>query len=51
MRVSLSIDCDGDAFHVADPATSGVVTASTGGGQAHSNVQPSFVVKVWKRTA
>jgi hypothetical protein len=26
-------------------------TGSTGGGGAHNNIQPSFVVYVWQRTA
>ena len=30
---------------------SGLSTASTGGGGAHANVQPYFVVYMWKRTA
>jgi microcystin-dependent protein len=30
---------------------SGLNTASTGGGGAHSNVQPYIVVYMWKRTA
>jgi hypothetical protein len=33
------------------PATSGVVTGSTGGGGAHPNLPPYIVVYMWKRTA
>ena len=32
-------------------ATTGITIASTGGGGSHSNVQPYFVVYIWKRTA
>lgn len=32
-------------------ATTGITIGNTGGGQAHSNVQPSFACFVWKRTA
>lgn len=33
------------------PASWGVSTQATGGGQAHTNVQPYLVVKFWQRTA
>lgn len=36
--------------HVSGSNSDGV-TQSTGGGQAHNNLQPYIVVRMWKRTA
>ena len=37
--------------HIFDESNVSTTTASTGGGQSHTNLQPYVVVYMWKRTA